>query len=313
MGRVSRPSHPPIAMPALPARRLPHINVSGADARGALLAVQERVAGASLVSSISGLYRLLADLQHVRGAETAASTLDLIGATTGTGMLQLGSSVIDAGVHVVHEVFEWIGKERILSALGVKELRLIGCRTAVEPAAQETMRRLAQLVGVPVSGTTTLIHADHFGDRGLAWDLDGTMVCSSALPPRKVPPLWPEMPARTRELGFDAIEVVPASSLGRVPWPRFVVPRGFDTRTVLAAVRVGDGRRLPGLLALPRCEILLPMGRVQNEESFRVIEVLFNWEGVRITGPDVPDGAVYPVVSPQRFVRLFIGLPQYKS
>jgi hypothetical protein len=314
MGRVSRPSHPPIASASAPARRLPHLNVSGASARGPLLAVQERVTSASLVGSITGLYRLLSDLQAMRGPEPAA-TLDLIGPSTGTGLLQLGSSVIDAGVHAVHQLFDWIGREHILRSLGVKEVRLVGSRTAIEPAAHETMRRLAQLVGVPVSGTTTLVHRDHFRDGGLDWDIDATMVCSSALPPRKVPPLWPEtaVTGRTRELGFDAIGIVPASTLTRVPWPRFVVPRGFDTRTLLGAVRVSDGRCLPGLLALPRCEILLPMGRVQNEESFRVVEVLFNWEGVRITGPELPDGAVYPVVSPQRFVRLFIGLPQYRS
>jgi hypothetical protein len=312
MGRFIRPSRPPIEASGLPARELPHLSISGADARGPLRAVQERMAGALLISSITGLYRLLSDLRQVRGPEPP-TTLDLIGPTTGTGLLQLGTSVIDASVHAVHQLFDWIGREQILQSLGVKEVRLIGCRTAIEPTAHETMRRLAQLVGVPVSGTTTLIHSDHFRERGLGWHVDGTMVCSTALPPRKVPPLWPETGTRAPSLGCDAIGIVPASSLHRVAWPRFVVPRGFDTRMLLGAVRVADGRCLPGLLALPRCEILLPMGRVHDEESFRVVEVLFNWEGVRISGPELPHGAVYPVISPQRFVRLFIGLPQYKS
>lgn len=318
MARIARPSAPPLAMQTTPARRLPHINVSGVDARGPLVAVQDRVVGAGLVSSITGLYRFLADLQRVGGPATE-STLDLIGPATGTGLLQLGSSVIDANVPAVLELFEWIGREQILRSLGVRELRLVGCRTAIEPAAQETMRRLAQLVGVPVSGTTTIIHRDHFRDRGLDWDLDATMACSTALPPRKVPPLWPELAGgamaggRTREFGFDAIDMLPVAALPPVPWPRFVVPRGFDTRTLASQIRVADGRSLPGLLALPRCEILLPMGKVGSEEHFRVVEVLFNWEGVRITGPELPGGAVYPVVSPQRFVRLFIGLPQYRS
>jgi hypothetical protein len=312
VGRVLRPSHPPVAMPAMPARRLPHINVSGVDARGPLIAVQDRLAGAGLVSSITGLYRFLADLQRVGGPATE-STLDLIGPSTGTGLLQLGSSVIDASVPTVLEIFEWIGREQLLRALGVRELRMIGCRTAIEPAAHETMRRLAALVGVPVSGTTTLIYRDHFRDRGLDWDLDATMLGSTALPPRKVPPLWPDCAPRARELAFDAIDAVAASSLPPVTWPRFVVPRGFDTRALAAAIRAGEGKILPGLLASPRCEILLPVGKVQNEECYRVVEVLFNWEGVRVSGPEYSGGAVYPVVSPQRFVRLFIGLPQYRS
>jgi len=95
-----------------------------------------------------------------------------------------------------------------------------------------------------------------------------------------------------------------------VAWPRFVVPKGLD---VLGQVRTGEGRSLPGLLALPRCELLVPAGRLLGEERYRVVEVLFNWDAVRIFGPELSDGAVYPVISPQKFVRQFIGLPQFRS
>jgi len=159
MGRVLRPSVPPIAPPAAPSRGLARINVSGVDPRGPLAAVQDRIDGAGKVSSITGLYQLLADLQHA-GPCAPAATLDLIGPSTGHGLLQLGSSVIDASVPAVLDLFEWIGHERVLPRLGVRELRLIGCRTAIEPAAHDTMRRLAELVGVPVTGTTTLVYRD---------------------------------------------------------------------------------------------------------------------------------------------------------
>src|SRR5436853_267017 len=176
-----------------------------------------------------------------------AATLDLIGASTGHGLLQLGSSVIDASVPAVLDLFEWIGHERVLPTLGVRELRLIGCRTAIEPAAHDTMRRLAELVGVPITGTTTLIYRDNFRRTGLDGDLDATMIDARSLPPRKVPALWPELVPRTRELAFDAVGLTCESALPSVAWPRFVVPKGLD---VLGQVRTGEGRALPGLLAL---------------------------------------------------------------
>jgi len=247
MGRVLRPSVPPIALPAAPSRGLARINVSGVDPRGPLAAVQDRIDGAGKVSSITGLYQLLADLQHA-GPCAPAATLDLIGASTGHGLLQLGSSVIDASVPAVLDLFEWIGHERVLPTLGVRELRLIGCRTAIEPAAHDTMRRLAELVGVPITGTTTLIYRDNFRRTGLDGDLDATMIDARSLPPRKVPALWPELVPRTRELAFDAVGLTCESALPSVAWPRFVVPKGLD---VLGQVRTGEGRALPGLLALP--------------------------------------------------------------
>lgn len=309
MGRLLRPSSPPLALPARPSRGLARINVSGVDPRGPLAAVQDRITGAGQVSSITGLYQLLADLQQ-NTTSAPAATLDLIGPSTAHGLLQLGSSVIDASVPAVLDLFEWIGHERVLPELGVRELRLIGARTAVEPAAQDTMKRLATMVGVPVSGTTTIIYRDHFRPTGLDGDLDATMVDACSLPPRCVPAMWPELVPRTRALAYDAIGLTAESALTRVSWPRFVVPEGFD---LLAQIRASEGRSLPGLLALPRCELLVPAGRALGEDCFRVLEVLFNWDAVRIVGPDLPDGAVYPVVSPQKFVRQFIGLPQFRQ
>lgn len=309
MGRVLRPSHPPISLPAAPSRGLARINVSGVDPCGPLAAVHDRIDGAGTVSSITGLYQLLADLGHA-GPNAPAATLDLIGASTCHGLLQLGSSVIDASVPAVLDLFEWIGHEGVLRQLGIRELRLIGSRTAIEPAAHDTMRRLAELVGVPVTGTTTVIYRDHFRRAGIDGDLDATMIDARSLPPRKVPALLPEQAPRARELGFDAVGLTSESALPSVAWPRFVVPRGLD---VLAQVRIGDGRSLPGLLALPRCELLIPAGKLLGAERYRVVEVLFNWDAVRIAGPELPDGAVYPVISPQKFLRQFIGLPQFQS
>lgn len=307
------PSHTPAHMrliPDLTVHALPHVNVSSADASGPLAAIQERIAGCALVRSFAGLHRFLCDLLRV-GPPGTPATLDLIGASTGSGLLQLGDSVVGA-VPDVLDVAEQIGTERLLSRLGIAQVRLIGSRTAVEPAAHDAMRRLAGLLRVPVIGTTALIYADHFRSHGFDWDRDDVIADSGTLPPRKAPTLWPDDPPRARPFRFDAIHVVRESVLQPVPWPRLLIPRGFDIRSLATQLRPGEGRIMPGLLSLPRCEILIPAGCVLNEERYRIVEVLCNWELVRITGPECPDGAVYPIVSNQRFVRQFIGLPELK-
>jgi hypothetical protein len=290
---------------------LAHINVSGIDARGPLAAVQERIGGAALVDSMAGLHRFLGDLLRI-GPPELGGTLDLIGPSTGNGLLQLGHTTIDTSVHDVLDVAEQIGHERLLQQLGIRQVRLVGSRTAVEPAAHDALRRLTLLLGTRVSGTTTLVYRDHFRDHGFDWDLDHVFVDSNALPLRKAPTLWSEDTRRARAFGFEAIGMVREAALTPVPWPRFVVPRMFDIRSIATQVRSGEGRTMPGLLALPRCELLIPAGRMLNEMRYRQIEVLFNWEVVRIVGPELPDGAVYPVISPQRFARLFVGMPQFE-
>lgn len=305
------PSHTRAHMrliPELTVHALPHVNVSTVDAHGPLAAIQDRVAGCALVDSFAGLHRFLTDLLRI-GPPGTPATLDLIGASTGTGLLQLGSSVVGA-VPDVLDVAEQIGEDRLLSRLGIAQVRLIGSRTAVEPAAQDAMRRLSGLLRVPVIGTTALIYLDHFRSHGFDWDRDDVIADSGALPPRKAPTLWPDDPPRAKPFRFDAVGIARESCLRPVPWPRYVIPRGFDIRSLITQLRPGEGRIMPGLLALPRCELLVPAGRVINEERYRTIEILCNWELVRITGPECPDGAVYPVISPQRFVRQFIGLPE---
>jgi hypothetical protein len=313
--RSARPSQSPVAVTG-PVQALPHINVSGVDARGPLATVQQAVAGAALVGSLAGLHRFLLDMQRCRPITEAMteSTLDLIGPSTGTGLLQLGSSVIDSSVASVLDLFERIGEDHLLQRLGIRELRLIGSRTAVEPAGQDAMRKLAQLLGVTVRGTTGLVYRDHFREHGYDWDLDQLLADDRSLPPRTGSGLWSEdtTAVRAREFAFDRITIVRESALPPVRWPRFLIPRGFDIKSLASQIRTGEGRCLPGLLALPRCELLIPAGRLLDENRYRIVEVLFNWEAVRILGSDQPDGAVYPIISPARSVRQFIGLPQYQ-
>ena len=312
--RPARPSQPPPPV-AGPVQALPHINVSGVDARGPLATVQQAVSGAALVGSLSGLHRFLLDMQRCRPITESLteSTLDLIGPSTGTGLLQLGGTVIDSAAAPVLDLFARIGDEQLLQRLGIRELRLIGSRTAVEPAGQDTIKRLAHVLGVTVRGATSLVFRDHFREHGFDWDLDQHLVDERSLPARSTA-LWSDDTSapRAREFAFDRITIVRESALPPVRWPRFLIPRGFDIKSLSSQIRSGEGRSLPGLLAQPRCELLIPAGRLLDENRYRVVEVLFNWEAVRILGSDQPDGAVYPIISPARAVRQFIGLPQYQ-
>jgi len=305
--RPTRPSQPPVSITGAEVHALPHISVAGLE-EPAALAEQPVIAGLARVDSLVGLHRLLTDL--VRIAPTHAATLDLIGPSTGTGVLQLGRSAIDATNPAVLDLFEAIGEEQLVHRLAIRAVRLLGARTATEQLGQDTLRRLRQFLGVPVLGTTSLLSRTSFGEHGLDRALDNELVDDRAAPARK-PVVLPTTAPRTRPFGFDAVGIVKESALLPVTWPRFVVPRGFDLKTLTNQIRAGDGQALPGLLALPRCELLIPAGRMLGEERFRVLEVLFNWELVRVQGPTLPEAATYPVVSPQRFTRL-VNLPQYQ-
>jgi hypothetical protein len=308
--RPLRPSHPPAPLAGADVHALPHLNVVGADpqgAAGALAGIHAVVPELIQVDSIDGLYRFLTDLARTPPAYD--STLDLIGPSTGTGVVQLGATPIVASVPGVLDLFEAIGDELLPSRLRIRAVRLLGARTAMEPAGQETLRRLRQFLGVPVLGTTTLVSAAQFGPGGFERDHAAASLVDDRAAVARRPVALPADAERIRPFGFEAIGITAASELAPVPWPRFVAPRGFDLRTVTNQIR-DCGQAVPGLLALPRCELLLPAGRMGGEERFRVIEVLFNWELVRVRGPDLPDGAIYPVVSSQRFAQL-VNLPQY--
>jgi hypothetical protein len=319
--RPSRPSQPPVSITGAEVHALPHINVSGTappgdrDA-GAYVPGSDAVAGAQAsinglvrVDSIAGLHRFLVDLTRTPPAH--AASLDLIGSSMGTGVLRLGRSTIDATVPEVLDVFEAIGQEQLLPRLGIRVVRLVGARTATEQVAQDTLRRLRQFLGVPVLGTTSLVTRDDFTEDGFDRSLDCAFVDDRGAGGPRKPVVLPPATTPARSFGFDAIGIVRESALPKVPWPRFVVPRTFDLRQLSNQVR-DAGHAIPGLLALPRCELLLPAGRMAGEERFRVIEVLFNWELIRIHGPSLPGGAIYPVVSSQRFTRL-VNLPQYQA
>lgn len=307
MLRSTRPSRPPSALSSADLLALPRINVSGTRATGALAAAHAAIDGAVLVDDLAGLHQFLSDLSRL--PPSADSVLDLVGLSTGTGALVLGSSVLDATCAEVLDRFEAIGQEQLLLQLGVRAVRLIGARTATEPAGQDALRRLRQFLGVPIYGTTGLLCAHDLGPAGLARSADELLVDDRAAAPRR-PPTLPAAAPRAKPFTFEAMDVIRASALPAVTWPRFVVPRTFDLRQLSSQIR-DNGQVVPHVLAQPRCELLLPAGKVLGEERFRVLEVLFNWELVRIRGPELPDGALYPVVSSQRFTQL-VNLPMYQ-
>ena len=285
------------------------ISVGSTEPAGVCEPIHTRARDVVPVKSLANLYRLL-DERARCATDGTIGVLDLIGPANGQGLLQLGGSVIDGASLPVLELFTRMADERLLPRLGIQELRLLGSRTAGEVGGQDTMRRLAQILRVRVLGATELLSADHFGPDGFDPAFEHFLTDDGALAHSQgaatvrggviVPPF-----------ALDAVLAVRTGELATVAWPRFVVPASFDLAALSGLLRMQEGRAVHGLLALPRCELLMPARRNGSPDPrFHVIDILFNWSLVRIRDAANPDGVVYPVISPARFVRMFIALPQ---
>lgn len=76
-------------------------------------------------------------------------------------LLCLGDTLIDMVDPAVHHRFRELAGGGLLARAGVVAIRLIGCQTVVARARQRTMRGLADIVGLPVFGTTKLLVSGH--------------------------------------------------------------------------------------------------------------------------------------------------------
>ena len=157
-----------------------HINVSASPTDGELTRLVERVASHRPVEQLVGLRRLLDGLLCCRGTRPgrAPRTLDLLAHSTADRLLQLGSSVLDPRQPDVRRLFEQVARDEVLPGLAIREVRLLGCETAMTHAGQDAIRALTDILGVRVLGTVRPVYAAHFGATGLL-DRYEVMLCDA--------------------------------------------------------------------------------------------------------------------------------------
>ena len=121
------------------------------------------IRGAIEVGSLAALRAAL-----VAVAPPGPSSLDLYAhATRGHHHLRLGRDVVDVLAPDVAAWFADLVAAGVLARSGVAQIRLLGCATAVGPAARASLTRLARITGCAVVGTRKPLLAPHHGPDGL--------------------------------------------------------------------------------------------------------------------------------------------------
>ena len=277
----------------------PHLSVISSDADGELARIHELVSPKVVVEERGDLEALLGRLLAVGAPETTETTrtLDLIGhATPDQGLLVLGSWVIDAASAKVRAFFRELAELEVLPRLGVHALRLLGDRTAATAAGRATIGRLADILGVEVLGARAPLSAACYGPAGLSDEASLALVSASELRRAAAPAIGSLRASRSaRLLDVDALPAAPPAA-PPPPWPRRIAT-AETARQLLGLVNRSAGAEMPGLLAPPTCELLLPS---TQPGRYHALQVLFGGELLRVhpDGADRP-GIVYPVADPR--------------
>jgi hypothetical protein len=250
------------------------------------------------------LGRLLAEAEKT---QPTPKTLDLVGhSVAGTSVLQLGDWVIDIARSGVSAFFRELADHDVLPRLGVYAVRLLGCRTAESAQARRTICSLSEILDLEVYGTTGLLFANHYNVHGFddAWrfllvgasDLRRTVAQSSPV----------TLEGTARALDLDSL---PASAIEDEPaWPTRLSD-AYTTRAILRLIRRNDGAPMPGLLAMPRCELAIPSS---TPDAYHRVQLVLDGDFVRV----YPDGAskpgvLYPVTDPHLMRILVDKLPLF--
>jgi hypothetical protein len=226
------------------------------------------------------LCRLLA---HVGACDVTSKTLDLVGHSSGHVPLVLGDWAIDAERASVRAFFRELADHRVLPRLGVTAMRLLGCSSAGNTRARDTLARLSDILELDVYGTrdsVTTADYDHTGFKSEHLLVGGRRIATEGTPYR-------------RNLDIETLPAEPLS--GGRGWPLQVVDAD-RARQILALVLRSDGAEMPCFNGHPETEIAMPAivpGRYLR------FDVLLDGAFVRV----YPDGAhrpgiVFPVSAP---------------
>lgn len=171
--------------------RIAAIALVSPDAPAACRAIR----GAVVVASLPAVRRAV-----LAAAGPGPASLDLYGhSTRGHHHLRLDRQVVDALDHTVAAAFAALAADGVFARAGIVRLRLLGCETAVGPAAQASLTRLARITGVSVLGTTRRLFAAHHGPAGFRPRFEGMLVefTPAVTWPRVrriLPAGWPSLP-----------------------------------------------------------------------------------------------------------------------
>jgi nucleoside-diphosphate-sugar epimerase len=284
----------------------PQLSVIAGDRDAELGRIRDLLEHKAVVDGRGDLEALLGRLLAAERPRTPR-TLDLIGhSAPGSSLLVLGGWVIDAASARVRAFFRELAELEVLPRLEVTAVRLLGCQTAGTAQARATIGRLSEILDVEVLGTRQVLYAAHYDARGLRDDARHVLASSRELGREPGEGIGSLQASRyPRPLDVDAL---PASPLEAYPplCPRRVATPEL-ARELLRLVRRAAGAEMPGLLAAPSCEIMLPSAK---PAWHHLVQVLFDGELVRVfpDGTHRP-GVVYPVDDPPALRALVARLP----
>ena len=274
-----------------------------------LARIHELVRHKVLVDGRSEVESVLSQLLTMAGT-SAPKTLDLIGhSTPGAALLQLGDWVLDAGSLTVTAFFRGLADNEVLPRLGITAVRLLGCKTADTAYGRSTICTLSDILGVEVYGTTGLLFSAHYGANGFRDEWRFLLIGSSDIRRRsRDAETTSSTEIDPRALDVDSLVAVPLDK--SVPRCTRRIANERSARSILRLVRRREGARMPGLLAMPCCEIALPSSQ---GGLYHLAQVVLDGEFVRVYPEGSPDGLLYPVTQPQMLRALVEQLPAVPS
>ncbi|HLL21708.1 MAG TPA: hypothetical protein VK427_06240 [Kofleriaceae bacterium] len=268
--------------------------------------IHEAIEHKVLVDGRADLEAALGRLLVCDGSRTP-KTLDLIGHATANGaLLSLGDFVIDTSNPVVTAFFRELADLDVLPRLGIHAVRLLGCKTADTAQGKTTICTLSDILGLEVYGTTGLVFSAHYGPTGFSDDWRFLLIGASDLRPMLRDPVQAARSAPyDRALDVDALAAVPLGA-GAAGCPRRVADDRI-ARNILRLVRRREGAVMPGLLAMPSCEIAIPSTKAG---LYHVAQVVLDGAYVRVYPEGVSkSGVLYPVNHPQTLRDIVDELP----
>lgn len=285
----------------------PHLSVITRLADGELTRIQDMIENKVLVDGRADLETMFGRLLWSSSSVNVPKTLDLIGhSIPGKSLLMLGDWVIDSANPTVTSFFRELADQDVLRRLNITAVRLLGCRTADTSAGRATLAALADICGLEVMGTRSLIYSAHYDRGGFRDDRRDALVSSRELgdddagcEATRARAAWPQ------SLDIDGLpETTSLAPSG--PWLHRLADE-HQMRDVLRLVRRRDGAQLPGLLAAPVCELVFPGNRPR---TYRRAQVILDGELIRFypRGAAEP-GVVWAVEDPHALVQVCEQLP----